>query len=69
MTSQITPSQSHNTQPLANIPGTCTLIFSICALFTVYPIRHPTSLQAINLPQRGIRGTTKERNAKQKWPS
>ena len=40
ISSQITLTQSSNTHPLANIPGTCALIFGIVAPpFTVYPDR------------------------------
>ena len=41
MSSQITHTQSSNMHPLAHILDTCALIFSSCALFTVYPNRIP----------------------------
>ena len=40
MSSEIKLSQSSNTHPSAHAPGTCTLIFSSCACFTVYPQLH-----------------------------
>ena len=51
MSSQITVTQSSNTQTLAQIPGTYILIFSSCAPFPVYPNcimkLYPTPLQVI----------------------
>ena len=55
--------------PVANILDTWALIFSSCALFTVYPNRimqrHPSPLQVITT--RAQEGGPKEHSAKQKW--
>ena len=63
--------QSSYIHPYAHIFDTsCDLIFSICALFTVYPNsimeRHPTLLQVITT--RGREGCPKEHRAMQKLP-
>ena len=56
--------------PFARILDICTLIFSSCAKFTVYPSRimsrHPTLLLVIATRTR--EGGPKEHRAKQKWP-
>ena len=70
MSIQIMPIQSSKIHPLAYIPGSCALIFSASALFTVYPnhfmLWHPTSFLVI-IP-RAREGGMKERRTKQKWP-
>ena len=62
--------QSSNIHPLAHILDICALIFSSCALFTVYPNRimkrHPTPLQVITTI--AWEGGPKEHRAKQNWP-
>ena len=69
MSSQITIKQSSYTHLLAHIPGTCSVIFSSCARFTVYPnrimLRHPTPLQVIFHQGTGWR--FERTRAKQKW--
>ena len=57
-----------NIHPLAHILDICALIFSSCALFTVYPNpkRHPIPIQVITTSAR--EGGPKEQRAKQKWP-
>ena len=56
--------------PLTHILDTCALIFSSCALFTVYPNsimqRHPTLLQVITT--RAREGGPKGHRAQQKCP-
>ena len=70
ISSQITHTQSSNVHPLAHIVDTCNLIFSSCALFTVYHnliIKwHPTPLQVITT--RAREGGPKEHREMQKWP-
>ena len=70
MSSQITHTKSSNIHPLAYIRDTSALIFSSCALFTVYPnrimYRHPTPLQVITTGAR--EGGPKEHSSKQRWP-
>ena len=59
--------QSTNIHPLANILDTCTLLFSSCAIFTVYTTcimsRHRTPLQVIT-----TRARSKRTQAKQNLP-
>ena len=43
LSSQITPTQSSNTHPLAHIPSTCAMIFSSCAFLTVPQPHHVTA--------------------------
>ena len=60
-----------NIHPLACILDICALIFSSCAIFTVYPNRimqrHPTPLQVITTSTR--EGGPKDHRDKHKWPS
>ena len=57
MSSQITITQSSNTHPLAHIQGTCALISSSCAIFTVYQKPHQVTASHPSLgdnpPERG----------------
>ena len=59
-----------NIDPLAHILDTWALIFSSCALLTVYPnrimSRHPSPLHVITT--RAWEGGPKEHKAKQRWP-
>ena len=70
MSSQINTHTIINIHPLAHILDICTLIFSGCVLFTVYPngimLRHPTNPQVVTT--RAWEGGPKEHRAKQKWP-
>ena len=69
MPSQITHTQSFNIHHLAHILDTYALIFSSCAIFTVYPNRimllHPTPLQVITTRTR--EGSPKDHRANQNW--
>ena len=71
ISSQITHTQSSNVHPLAHIVDTCNLIFSSCALFTVYHNLimkwHPTPLQVITT--RAREGGPKEHREMQKMAS
>ena len=66
MSSQIMLTRLSNTHPLAHISGTCALIFSSYAPFTVYSNRimkrHPTPIQVI-IHQSAREGGPKERTA------
>ena len=70
MSSQITHTESKNLYSLALILDPCALIFSSCALFTVYPNRiiklDPISLLVITTS--AWEGCSKELRANQKWP-
>ena len=59
MSGHITPMQWPTTHSIAHIPGTCALIFSCFAIFTVYPNRimwrHPTHLNVIIYKRAGGR--------------
>ena len=59
-----------NIHPLAHMLDICAMIFSSCAIFTIYPNiikwRHPTPLQVTTTKAR--EGGSKEHRAKQKWP-
>ena len=70
MSSQITNTRTHTIikNPIAHILDSWALIFSSCAVFTVYPnhikYRHPSPLQVITT--RAREGGPKEHSAKQK---
>ena len=68
MSSQITPRQSSNTHSLAHIPGSCALIFSSWAVFTLPQPHHVTASHPspdYNPPKRG-RAVRKNTWTKQK---
>ena len=77
MSSQIIHKHSIKIHPFAHILDSWALIFSSCALFTVYPNRimwrHPSPLHVITTRARwlshGAEGGPKEHRAKQRWPS
>ena len=69
MSSHITHTQSSNIHSIMHKLDTCALIFSSCALFTVYleciMSWHPTPLQVKTI--RAQEGSLKKQSFKQKW--